>query len=211
MKNLLERTMERILAIEDNRAKKQSSISSELNATYAAIESQRKRVTEAAASADIEVYRQEQTRLKELQDNAKLLEQWARDLAGAPKVERKESEETIAALLKYERRLISEYKVEAGKLLIQLKALTEKHIEESEEAEKVLKAWTTRIQPNYISANYRQGSEALEDGRYRCKEPVTIHPVAYTGWTGAVEIKNLFRRKDFEEAVAAAEEEENGT
>lgn len=211
MKNLLDRTQERIRAIKNARAEKLNSLTVELETTYSAIESQRKRVTECAAAAELETYRQEQTKLKELQDNAKILEQWKRDLEVAPKVTEKESEDTIAALLAYENNLERSYKEAAGKILLEFKKLTDKHLEEAEAAERVLINWTNDIRPNYKSSSYINGSIQCEDGKFKSKNPVTIHPVAYGGWQHIPFIISFLSANAIKEIIVAAEEKENGT
>lgn len=211
MKNLLDSTMERISAIENARAEKITKIALEIETTYSAIESQRKRVTDAAASADLETYRREQVKLRELQENKATLEQWQADHNKAPKVAEAESENTIAALLAYEASLEADYRAAAGKLFMALKALTDKHMEEARAAERVLTAWTTKIRANYKSSNYINGSTRCEDGMYKSNKPVPIHPLEYYGWRDVPYILSLYKTDAVKDLLKAAREEENGT
>ena len=211
MKNILDSTQARIRTIKSARAEKLSSLTVELETTYSAIDSQRKRVTEAAASTDIGSYRQEQLKLKELQENAKILEQWIRDLSVSPKVSEKESDDTIAALLAYEDSLENSYKAAAGKLLLELKNLTDKHIAEACAAEQVLTNWTNDIRANYKSSSYISGSTQGEDGMYKGDKPVSVHPVGYRGWLHTPHIVSFLSAEPMKELIKAAGETENGT
>ncbi len=202
--NLLDSTMERIRFIENSRAEKLNDLTIELETTYSAIESQRKRVTEAAASTDLEAYRHAQKKLKELQESAKTLEQWKQDLERSDKVTEKESEDTIAALLSYEHKQVAEYMKAAGKLMIELKTLTEKHIEDSLAAERVLYAWTSRVRANYIDP-----STIFTNEPRKLEEPKEIHPFnGYKGWVYSPFIlQDLMSRGIIRDLMKAASEE----
>lgn len=209
--NLPDKIQERIRGIKNARAEKLNSLSLELETTYSAIETQRKRVTEAAASTDIAAYRQERLKLKDLQESAKDLEEWIKDPSWRGMVSEKESEETFAALLAYEHSLENDYKSAAGKLIIQLKELTDKHIEDASAAEQVLINWENDIRPNYKSNSQINGGTRCEDGTYKGPNPIKIHPAGYYGWQHIDYIRTFLNADCVREMVNAAGAEEHGT
>lgn len=201
MENIVEKTAARIEAMMKERADKLQKIDENVEQLYIEIDKQRQRVKEAAAAVDVELYKAEQQKLDELQAQVKTLDNWKRQITETEKVTEAESEKTIAAILEYEITKEAEYKKAAGKLLKELAALTDKHIQDAERAEAVLRSWTSRIRPNYISSG-----TIYANGTSKSDTPVPVHIVEYHGGDFALWIKNhLERDQGLRAAIREAE------
>ena len=98
-------------------------------------------------------------------------------LSNADLTDDQEDEKIISLLLGYEEEKTAAYKKEAGKLLEELKDLTDLYKYKIARCEGTLTEWTSHIKKNYrVLGCYNAKNEI-----YRSAVPVDIHPNGYTG------------------------------
>lgn len=193
--NIVEKTQKRIADLLSTREKTISEINARLETLAADIAEQRKALQGATERLDADAYSKAKASIEMLTTQEEMLRARFTQITTAEYVTEEESENTIAALLDYERELEKTFFDKATDIIAELKKLCEKQREDAAEAEKTLLAWTQQIRPNYISP-----TTTYPDGTRKSQRPVPVHPGGYHGGDVLVRINN-FITENFDAAL----------
>lgn len=189
MENIIKKTQDRIAELLKEKEQAINVDNDALIQIAAQIEAENTAAEDAAAVNDPEAFRAARAKIVELTSKAEYHRAHLRRYGSKEIVSEKESEDTIAALLRYEGDLESEFKRKAGELLIQLKALVDEQYMAALDAENTIREWTSKIRPNYVSTSTTYSAT----GTNKNVKPVPVHPFGYFGGAEVAYIDNFLK------------------
>ena len=191
MENIITKVQKQIEDLKSQRRAELAKISEELTAVKAERATAESEIKAATEAMDFDSYEKAKRDASRADLKLEMLKARYRQYETKEIVSEEESDKVIASIKIYEAVLGNEYYDAITAPIKQLRALTDKYLEEIRTAENLMVQWTQDIHKNY-----RSETTTYEDGTNRSPRPVPVRTTPFHGLPVANTVDSFLKTQD---------------